>query len=385
MEMRSNTPLTLMTNADTLHGSRPTTPNGMSTSISNGRMTALTEPDSRSHISQRSSKGGGSPYSTRKVYSESNNTHHQSARPVTPSSITQYSDGIYIGSNSRRTPTDTLESSPKKRQKQYINMSQPAVNHGFDQSAEYATLPHAQYQSDSTSAPNVAFINNKSSTSSEGSTRSTQPLHPNQHQAVINNFQQGAPQPQPSIVSNLVNQPQSSPQQSTGQHLSHQMYMDNQPIQQPLLQNQRIMYQQQQQQPIGIPHQQYSTVSGGHPQYVIADQHNTLQYQPSHEYATLPRHTNGVHQEPQQEYSQPQVAGVQHHQLTGQHQPQPLPRSIVPSEIQYQEPISTVASMPPQAAVASRSVTPSSLTFEISMKNSKSTHTLPVKVMNTEL
>ena len=403
MEMtRSTTPLTIMTTAadTTIQGSRPTTPNGITSSVSNGRITAFTEPDSRSHISQKSAKG--SPYSVRKHYT-GDTSDQQPLRPSTPTSLAQYSDGIYIGTTTNAnsdlvTPTGTLDRSPKMRQKQYDQRSQPAVNHAFHQSTDLSTVP-SNFQADSRSVPNMAFRVNKSSTSSDGSAKSNQPLHPHQLQNL--QYHQNGLQP---VIAHTSEQLQLAGQQLV--HLPQDTNQTQQPIQQPLIQNHQLIYQQlqaqqqaqliaqqiaqqQAQQTIGIPLQQY---------HQSGQQHSMpVQYETSNDYATIPhvQHQQQKQlfmnqQQPDQNLMQ-QTPMIVNYQPVGvpvqTSQPQPLPRSNLPIDGSINRDVVALEAsngLPPVTTV-SRSITPSSMTFEISMKNSKTSQAVPPKVMNTEL
>ena len=384
---RSTTPVTMMTMADVTHdASRPETPNGLLDGTTNGRATSLTEPDSRSMKSGK----GGSPYSNRKAYSE---------RPNTPSSIAQYSDGVYIGPVSRNeNAVDTLERSPKMRQKQYKHISQPAIHSTLDRNnSNFGTL-NSNYQTDATSAPNVAYMTNKSnrSTSSEASVRSNHPLQSQEY----SDYSQQATLPR------SVSQQQQHPHSGTSYGQQPQVVYQQiqpQPIQQPIIQSQQIFnHQKQPHHELGIPLLPISqtTQQAKHqPNEALPDPNESgpqkysrvPQSEPSPNDFLQP--TQVPNQQPAQQYQQSPNNLIQETHASNNksavlpvQQPQPLPRSTVPSDngdrMSTPTDVSSGNSQPPMSR--SRPITPSSMVLEISMKNSKSS-IQGGKVINTEL
>ncbi|KAF2360655.1 Carboxylesterase type B [Trinorchestia longiramus] len=429
---RSTTPMTLITNADTnqrIDDSRSVSPTGRLTS-------GLTEPDARSQASFRSAKtangfgnASGSPYSNRKSYHEI--MADQPLRAGTPSSVAQYSDGVYIGtthSSSGRTPSGTLE---RPKHKNYKPVSQPTMNQPYEVTEARNPNNVNQYVPDYTSAPNVAYNTNKSSTSSEISSRSNQPLQP-QYQLQYQPIQQPIFLNQQSVNS-APQQPQQIPQyyQQMVDHVlpavsRHEMAtLPQQPLQHLLTSvSQAPQYTGSSnpsvsQNEVGIPLQPievYATAP-------VPSSQSTIP-QPAHVASqpiqTVPQQSSGVstvitdqqfksepfpqqqqhlpqqHQIPsqqletflQQPYAQLQQQDAQQHPAQTiptqsqipHNQPQPLPRSSVPQE-NAKDPTGSQ----PSTISRSRPNTPSSMTFEIIMKNGKGVHTIPPKVMNTEL
>ena len=382
--------------------SRPTTPT--TGSIYNGKLSqGLTEPDSK-YSHKGFSRFRDSPSSSiRKSYHQSDTLE----RSCTPNSLAQYAEGgIYIGPKNKNTTNrivscDTLERSPRLKSRcQDRAPSEPLVNMAYEQSSDISETkpPYVVYSTSNNT--NSAFTNvNASNESSQSS------IGQQQRPAYIQNGRQNS--------NYAVHQPLSSQQSNYSDH--------NQPIQQPIMQNQQNNFGQNF---VGVPSQRvavpkespphdYETLSRNQEAMRLA-QAQMLQQQQQYEQQlmklqqlqpqvlekltvqkeaeNLQMHptngvnglTNGYHNGIEQALPNQKLTNhvnpVQHvnhvppnHETVSNKdnpnvngvvsQPQPLPRSTVPTETKPQ----------------------SELTFEISLKNSKSTHTIQPKTLNTEL